>query len=166
MTAGRQLGAARPGLAGLWPPLAKCHFRFHVFPPRRFLAKLTFLDAFCLKVRTDGLPRGIAIDGCKPSGLETLSVEARECATWENKAKTGAAALGRDIFVEKDVPSANHGTQDPQNQFGSHRRMYLDGFRRGFAAVGAAVPALDAAPDWTAAAHIRDFWYTSLLRAP
>ena len=110
MTAGRQLGAARPGLAGLWPPLAKCHFRFHVFPPRWFLAKLTPLDAFCLKVRTDGLPRGIAIDGCKPFGLETLSVEARESATWENQAKTDAHHAVEGLLREKDVPSANHGT--------------------------------------------------------
>ena len=119
-----------------------------------------------LQVREDGLPCDIAIDRGDSPGLETLSVEARESATWENQAKTDTTTLERDVLAEKDVLSANHGTQDPKLPLESHRVMYLNGLRREFTVVGHAVPALDAAPDWTAAAHIRDFWYTSLLRAP
>ena len=166
MTAGRQFGAARSGPAAFWPPLAKLHFRFHFLSPRSISANLTPLDAFCRQVRNDGLLCGIAIDRGDSPGVETLRDETRERATQGNKAKTGAAALGRDIFVEKDVPSANHGTQDPKPPFESHHVMYLDGLRRGFTVVGHSVPALDAAPYWTAEAHLRDFWYTSLLRAP
>ena len=119
-----------------------------------------------LQVRTDGLPRGIIIDRCDSLGVETLRGETRERATQGNEAKSEEATLERDVLAEKDVPSANHGTCDPKISLESHRVMYLNGLRRGFTVVGHAVPALDAAQDWTAAAHIRDFWYTSLLRAP
>ena len=122
--------------------------------------------AFFLQVRADGLPRGIAIDRCDSLGVETLRDEIRERATQGNEAKSEEATLERDVLAKKDVPSANHGTCDPKISLESHRVMYLNGLRRGFTVVGHAVPALDAAPDWTAAAHIRDFWYTSLLRAP
>ena len=63
-----------------------------------------------LQVRTDGLPRGIAIDRCDSLGVETLRGETRERATQGNEAKSEEATLERDVLAGKGVPSANHGT--------------------------------------------------------
>ena len=79
------------------------------FPAMNF-RKFDAARRVLLQVREDGLPCDIAIDRGDSPGLETLSVEARESATWENQAKTDAHHAVEGLLREKDVPSANHGT--------------------------------------------------------